>query len=246
MAGGIFISYRREDSGGSARGIYDRLKQTLGLNHVFIDVMNINLGLDWKATLENAIGRCEVLLAIIGREWACCTDELKQFRLRDPNDYVRIEIETALARQIPVIPVLVERATMPRGDELPDALQQLPRRQGMTVTVERFDTDVDLLSSELSKILKRRAEDATWATIVEKDSKNKFPRNEEELIKIISLLGDTFTYHELSYLVLFNLGQDIHDEILLNTSSPGNIGGIVAGLLARGVLSHFLPAIGEG
>jgi hypothetical protein len=41
-------------------------------------------------------------------------------RLDDPDDFVRLELEAALARGIRVIPVLVDRAPLPRSDSLPE------------------------------------------------------------------------------------------------------------------------------
>ena len=107
MAGGIFISYRREDSAGFAGRIYDRLASRLNRERVFFDVDGIPLGADFVRVLSDQVAGCDALVAIIGKDWSSSKNDKNQRRLEDPDDYVRIEIETALQRDIPVIPVLV-------------------------------------------------------------------------------------------------------------------------------------------
>src|SRR5947209_12396451 len=120
----IFISYRREDSEHIAGRIYDRLEPCFGRDNVFLDIDTIPFGVDFREHLDQAVGRCDVLLAVIGERWleVRFKDGPKegQRRLDDPTDFVRIEIESALARGIPVIPVLVGTARMPDYLELPD------------------------------------------------------------------------------------------------------------------------------
>ena len=124
MSGGVFISYRREDAAGFAGRIYDRLIQTLGRESVFIDVDNIPAGLDFVDVLSERVGRCDALIAVIGRNWLAAADRDNRRRLDDPNDFVRIEIGSALERSVPVIPVLVDGAAMPNADDLPDGLEK--------------------------------------------------------------------------------------------------------------------------
>jgi hypothetical protein len=144
----IFLSYRRDDSGGYAGRLYDRLSQHFGRAHLFMDVDTIPPGLDFVETIQDAIqdavGSCDVLLAVIGRQWLTSTDHQGQRRLDNPEDFVYLEILTALERRIPVIPVLVGGASMPRPAELPDVLQPLARRQALLVG-DRFHPDVNRL-----------------------------------------------------------------------------------------------------
>jgi TIR domain len=114
VLGGVFICYRREDSAGFARLIYDRLTSKLGRDGVFFDVDNIAPGLDFVDILSERVGKCDALIAVIGKNWASSADVHDRRRLDDPNDFVRIEIEAALARKVRVIPVLVDGAPMPR------------------------------------------------------------------------------------------------------------------------------------
>jgi TIR domain len=152
MQGGVFICYRREDSAGFAGRIYDRLKASLGRDSVFIDVDNIPAGRDFVEVLSEHVGRCDALIAVIGRKWLASADNDSRRRLDDPTDFVRIEIEAALARNVPVIPVLVDGAAMPRADDLPDVLKKLARRQGIEISHNRFDSDAERLTDALARI----------------------------------------------------------------------------------------------
>jgi hypothetical protein len=122
VLGGVFISYRRDDSAGFPGRIYDRLTKSLRHAHFFLDVDNIPAGLDFGDVLSDHVGRCDALIAVIGRGWLSSADAENRRRLDDPLDTVRIEIEAALGRGIRVIPVLVDGAEMPRLEELPESL----------------------------------------------------------------------------------------------------------------------------
>jgi TIR domain len=148
----IFLNYRREDSRADAGRLYDHLSQRFGPDNIFMDVDNIPPSHDFVEVIQNAVGSCDVLLAVIGRQWLTITDPQGQRRLDNPEDYVRLEIVTALERGICVIPVQVGGASMPRSTELPDVLQPFARRQAFVVG-DRFRPDVDRLIKELEKIL---------------------------------------------------------------------------------------------
>jgi hypothetical protein len=159
VLGGVFISYRREDSGGYAGRIYDRLTSRLGRENVFFDVDAIPPGRDFVDVLSDRVGKCDALLAVIGKHWVASADGQNRRRLDDPNDFVRIEIEAALQRDVPVIPVLVDGAPMPQPGELPDSLKKLTRRQAIEISLTRFDSDAERLTDALSKLedqLRRR------------------------------------------------------------------------------------------
>jgi hypothetical protein len=152
MTGGVFISYRREDSGGYAGRIFDRLVSRLGRENVFFDVDAIPLGRDFVEVLTENIGRCDALLAVIGKNWTTIADAEKRRRLDDPRDFVRIEVEAALSRNVPVIPVLVDGAKMPLAEDLPEGLKALPRRQAIEISLARFDTDAECLTDALAAL----------------------------------------------------------------------------------------------
>jgi hypothetical protein len=142
---GIFISYRREDTGGHAGRIYDRLNRHFGRHRVFIDVDTIEPGVDFMEAIQEKVGSCDVLITVIGRGWLSCMDENGRRRLDDERDFVRIEVGTALARRVRVIPVLMAGAQMPRAEELPAELAPLSRRNALHISDANFELEVQKL-----------------------------------------------------------------------------------------------------
>ena len=140
----IFISYRRDDSEGETGRLYDDLVRAYGDDSVFMDVAGIQPGLDFRKAIDANVSGCGVLLAVIGPSWATITGSDGSRRLDNSNDYVRLEIATALARNIPVIPVLVHDAHMPALDLLPDDLKDLRYRNSVELTHARWNSDVAL------------------------------------------------------------------------------------------------------
>ena len=145
----IFISYRRDDSGGHAGRLYDRLVQHFGPENVFIDVDTIGPGVDFVEAVNHAVTACDRLIAVIGREWLAAPGARGNRRLDDPEDMVRLEIATAFERGIRVIPLLVQGAQPPQATELPDGLKDLASRNALEVTDARFHSDLDRLIEEL-------------------------------------------------------------------------------------------------
>lgn len=151
---GIFISYRRQDSQSAAGRLADHLREHLPAVPIFRDVETIEPGVDFIEAIGRALHSCGVLLAIIGPRWATMTDGAGRRRLDDANDYARLEISTALRRSdVLVIPVLVEGATMPAADDLPDDLKPLARRNAFELTDKRWEFDVTSLVDALNKAL---------------------------------------------------------------------------------------------
>jgi TIR domain len=151
----IFVSYRRSDSADIAGRIYDRLVGRFGRNPVFKDVDSIPLGLDFKEYLDHKVAECNVLLAIIGDRWLDASDSTGNRRLDDPEDFVRIEIQSALNRNILVIPLLVRNANMPREQDLPISLRKLVYRNGIPIRADPdFHRDMDRLISALEKFIR--------------------------------------------------------------------------------------------
>lgn len=150
---GIFISYRRDDSAGYAGRLYDRLIPHFGAHRVFMDVEGIELGTDFVAAIEEAVGSCRVLIVIIGDEWLKTADAMGRRRLDDPHDFIRLETTAALKRGIRVVPVLVGGALMPRADDLPDELKPLARRQAIEISHKQWDATTAELIRALEGIL---------------------------------------------------------------------------------------------
>ena len=153
MSGQIFISYRREDASYPAGRLYDRLSAHFPQNQVFIDVDNLDPGVDFVEAIEQSVGSCDVLIAVIGRHWLVSSDKKDRRRLDNPADFVRIEIATALRRDIRVIPVLVEGAPVPEVDQLPDDLKALVRRNAVEVSHSRFNADFGRLVKAIERVL---------------------------------------------------------------------------------------------
>jgi hypothetical protein len=151
--GGIFISYRREETAYPAGWLYDRLVDHFGGGQVFKDVDSIELGDDFVEVITTAVGSCDVLLALIGDRWLTILDEDGRRRLDDPADFVRVEIEAALTRNVRVVPILVDGARMPRAAELPPSLAKLVRRQALELSPARFDFDTSRLLRVLDRTL---------------------------------------------------------------------------------------------
>jgi tetratricopeptide (TPR) repeat protein len=150
----IFICYRRDDAAYVTGHINDRLREEFGEESIFTDVDKIDLGVDFRTTLDLMVSQCQILLAVIGEDWLTVRNADGQLRLQDPADFVRIEIESALQRNIPVIPLLVAGMKMPSKDALPDSLQDLAFRNGTKIRPEPdFHTDIDRLIKSLKKHL---------------------------------------------------------------------------------------------
>ena len=147
------MSYRRQETSYATGWLFDRLTEKFGSDQVFKDVSSIELGDDFVEKISSAVGACDVLLALIGEEWLTITDERGRRRLDQPDDFVRVEIEAALARQVRVIPILVDGAMMPSADELPPSMAKLVRRQALELSPNRFDFDTDRLMTVLEKTL---------------------------------------------------------------------------------------------
>jgi hypothetical protein len=140
----IFISYRRQDSAGSAGRVRDWLVNRFGKG-VFLDVDNIDLGVNFVKALRQEVSECHTLLAVIGRDWLDIRDKNGRRRLDDPNDFVRNEIGTALQRGIPVIPILLDGTEVPSADQLTEDLKELSLRNGINVRYDSFETDMERL-----------------------------------------------------------------------------------------------------
>jgi TIR domain len=149
---GIFLSYRREETAGYARVIYDRLTTRFS-GQIFMDVTSINPGVDFGAAIDRAVSESRVLIALIGKHWDTVTTETGNRRLDDPKDFVRLEIATALNRGLLVVPTLLPGATLPRSDHLPEPLVGLTRRQAIQITDANFDTDIQRLISVIEQEL---------------------------------------------------------------------------------------------
>lgn len=145
----IFLSYRRQDTSSATGRLADRLEQYFGEQRVFRDYDSIVAGADFAATIDRAIGVSTVVLAIVGPGWVDARDQQGRRRLDDAGDFVRLEIESALRAELPVIPVLVEGAKMPPAAALPPSLEAFSRCQAVELTESRWRDDADRLIASL-------------------------------------------------------------------------------------------------
>ncbi len=150
----IFISYRRDDSAFAAHSIYEKLKDLFGEESITFDV-NFSLGMDFAKKIDESVCRCDVLLAIIGDRWL----DLRfadgpmqgQRRLDDPNDWVRLEIASALKRDILVIPVLVGKVSIADlAPGLPPDLAELTKKVAISVRVSVHGVIAHVLPTGIS------------------------------------------------------------------------------------------------
>ena len=168
----IFISYRREDSADVAGRLNDRLVGHFGQSVIFRYLDSIPIGADFRDHLADAVGRCSVLLVIIGKGWLEVRSQ-KGRRLDDPDDFVRFEIETALLRGIPVIPLLIQGATMPAAPQLPTVLHELAYRNALPIRADPdFHKDVDRLVRHL-----KNSSESQGAVSSAKSSGQRIPKS---------------------------------------------------------------------
>jgi formylglycine-generating enzyme required for sulfatase activity len=150
----IFLSYRRQDSAYVAQFIYERLRAHFGADAVFMDIDSIPIGADFREHITAAVDQCGILLALIGRNWAGETGVPR--RIDDPRDFVRIEIEAALERKLPVIPILIDHARMPGETDLPPSLALLAYRNALDLGPGRdFHHNLDRLINGIERLLQR-------------------------------------------------------------------------------------------
>src|SRR5437762_2597019 len=148
--GTVFISYRREITAGEARALFNELLGKLGKNSVFMDVDSIALGRDFRGALQKTLESCDLMLVLIGRDWADVKDEEGRPRLHNPGDFVRLEIEAALKRDIVVTPILVQGAHMPAPEQLPAEIRDLVYRNGFELSHSRWESDFAEMTRRLN------------------------------------------------------------------------------------------------
>src|SRR5688572_4048698 len=149
----IFISYRRDDAAGDAGRLADHLHRRFGVARVFLDIETIQPGTDFVTVLRSSLQQTAVTLVVIGPRWASLRDAAGNRRLDDPRDFVRLEVETALSRGIPVVPVLVQGASLPRIEDLPSSLAPLVTRHAATLDHAEFHSDAERLCDRLAPLV---------------------------------------------------------------------------------------------
>jgi hypothetical protein len=156
LKGGVFFSYRREDSADICGRIYDHLAARYGRLKVFKDVDNIPYGADFPTYIQARLRECAVCLVVIGPKWLTSASADGRRRLDEPGDFVRLEIESALRAGLAVIPVLVYGAGLPPAEALPESLGQLRFLNAAPVRLDPdFATDVRRLCDSIDRVALR-------------------------------------------------------------------------------------------
>jgi len=147
---GVFISYRRNEAAAYARGLYDRLAKHFGREKVFIDTKNVAWGEDFVEAITAAAESCAVMLVLVSPRWLRGAGGQEEV-----DDYVRLEVATALGRKIRVVPILIQGATMPAPKELPEDISLLARRNALMLSDDaRWERDVEDLIETLESLVK--------------------------------------------------------------------------------------------
>jgi len=158
--GSIFLSYRHADTRHVSGRLYDRLVDRFGRARIFMDVDSIAPGTDFITAVNSALSSCSVLISVIGPRWLANLHASQD----DTEDFVALEICTALSKGIRILPVLVDGAPVPRSDQLPRSLVSLSRRNAMRLDHESFRSDIDALLSTVESILSEGSGDPTTVT----------------------------------------------------------------------------------
>ena len=149
----IFISYRREDAAADAGRLADHLSARFGKDRVFLDVEAIAPGTDFVQALHASLEQTAAVLIVIGPRWTSVSGADGTRRLDQPSDFVRLEVEAALGRTVPVVPVLVQGARMPAAQDLPPSLAALATRQAVTIDYDEFHDDANRLCDRLAPMI---------------------------------------------------------------------------------------------
>lgn len=149
----VFVCYRREETAAHAGRIYDAMVARFGAGNVFMDV-DLAPGVDFVERITEVVSACQVLIVVMGPNWATVEDEEGNPRVGDPNDFVRLEVEAGLRRpEVTSIPVLVAGARMPRREDLPEGVRAITRRNALELSEARWRYDVGRLNDRLDELL---------------------------------------------------------------------------------------------
>jgi tetratricopeptide (TPR) repeat protein len=188
---GIFISYRRDDSAGHAGRIFDRLAARFGADQVFLDVGAIPPGADFVAAIEEAVTTCDVVIPVIGPRWASVTDAQARRRLDLDEDFVRLELQIALERHIPLIPLLVGGAHLPGKAELPEGIERIARLEALEISDHRFDEDTLRLIDSIERLRRTARAAGAQPTIFAEGagSRADAPESSRQTRKVVTVVA---------------------------------------------------------
>ena len=222
---GIFISYRRSDGAAEAHWLYDWLRNAFEDTDVFIDVESMAPSWDFAQVIDEKVGFCDALIAVIGRSWLSTRDRRGQRRLDDPDDWVRLEISAALRRGIPVIPVLVDGARMPESTELPRPLATLSGLQALPMRADASDSELAGLRGVLEKVGRKPNGVGLWLQVLTRGHRALDP---------LELDDPEVVLRSLRFLACMILLSDLlRLPMLLGTGAVTNLGSFTTYLVAN-------------
>ncbi len=249
----IFLSYRRRDSQSATGRLADRLTAHFGTARVFLDHDSIISGDDFAAAIRRAIGTSVVVLVVIGPDWLNARSADGQRRLDDPTDFVRQEIEWALADSVPIIPLLVEGTMMPADTDVPVSLAEFTRCQAIEISETRWQYDVDRLINILQARFAIESDLPNPSTSTDNDARlNLFARLALDLLELAAhptrLIAHQQTGHAMDHVRAFTfllaalLLGNIAFLLALGTDAliEWTVAGVILGLLTVTVLAILL------
>ena len=210
---GIFVSYRRAGVRTQTYRLVDELKRQFGESEVFLDIKSIDPGVRYADAIREALNSCAVILVMIGPKWSEICDDQGRRRLDNPDDVLRIEVETALRVRARVIPVLVDGAQMPSAESLPEDIRDLADLQAFSLAESHWEYDVAQLVGKLNAVLGRPSQSAP----VEKAQTDQ-PKYSAKVITGLVLIGLIL----LTYLA---------DEITDSSVALGGLVFVIAGIV---------------
>ncbi len=151
----IFLSYRRKDTASATGRLHDYLEKEFGADMVFKDIHDIGLGKDFRKAIGDTLRDCKVVLVLIGDRYVSLTDAEGNIRIMNPNDYVNIEVSTALAfkDQKLVIPILINGAPMPKRDQIPKSMEAITWQNAIRLTNDYWKTEMERLVKAIREYL---------------------------------------------------------------------------------------------
>lgn len=164
----IFISYRREDSEGWAGRLAEKFQHEFGKDVVFYDYDSIEPSHDWKVAIKEGLRQCKLLIAVIGPKWMVATNASGTRRLDDPADLLRFELSTALQKGIPILPLLVGKAQLPRSEDLPREIQDILKYQALELQSRNAGKEIESIMELAAQVTKKpRQQPAADGTVID-------------------------------------------------------------------------------
>lgn len=248
MTVSVFISYRRDDAVSEANLIAHSVKELVGDDLVFLDTSSIYPSENWPKKLKEKIQSAKIVIAVIGPNWIRVSDEWGRRRLDNPDDWVRKEIETALASKAKLFPILVKEARLPPPEVLPDSLQELTEKQVIELRSNYWDHDIRLLLSQLDNIINNSLEtpsnqETTPEYLIEQANTAINLYSEGDISSYRAFINETKITNKLKRAALFETLRDLVQVDLESSIKTRHARSVLSYIQACLVLFELEPAI---